>query len=55
MERAEIKQVADYIKDLEEGLGAWDYRGPITLGEPNGLYVIITHQIDGNIGMIPNY
>ena len=27
MNRAEIKQIADYIKDLEEGLYEWDYRG----------------------------
>ncbi len=25
--RAEIKQIADYFKDLEEGLVEWDYRG----------------------------
>ena len=27
MERAEIKQIADYIKDLEEGLIEGDYQG----------------------------
>jgi hypothetical protein len=27
MENAEIKQIADYLKDLEEGLYEWDYRG----------------------------
>lgn len=27
MERVEIKQIADYLKDLEEGLVEWDYRG----------------------------
>ena len=43
MERDEIKQVADYIKDLEEGLGTWDYQGPSTLGGLNRLHVIITH------------
>ncbi len=43
MDRAEIKQVADYIKDFEEGLGTWDYCGQSTLGELNRLYVIITH------------
>jgi len=32
MEKREIKQIADYIKDLEEGLGTWDYRGQSMLG-----------------------
>jgi hypothetical protein len=32
MERAEIKQIADYLKDLEEGLYEWDYRRKV--GEP---------------------
>jgi len=27
MEKAEIKRIADYVKDLEEGLYEWDYRG----------------------------
>ncbi len=27
MEKAEIKAIADYLKDLEEGLVEWDYRG----------------------------
>lgn len=27
MQRTEIKQIANYIKDLEEGLDEWDYRG----------------------------
>ena len=26
MERAGIERIADYIKDLEEGLAEWDYR-----------------------------
>jgi len=26
MEKAEIKRIADYLKDLEEGLYEWDYR-----------------------------
>jgi len=25
MQKAEIKQIADYLKDLEEGLVEWDY------------------------------
>jgi hypothetical protein len=32
MEKAEIKQIADYLKDLEEGLYEWDYCGMSTLG-----------------------
>lgn len=43
MERVEIKQIAAYLKDLEEGLDEWDYRGPATLGDLNRLYVLITH------------
>jgi hypothetical protein len=39
MERAEIKQIADYLKDLEEGLVEWDYRGLSTLGH------LTKHQI----------
>jgi hypothetical protein len=31
MEKADIKQIADYLKDLEEGLYEWDYRGLLTL------------------------
>lgn len=36
MEKAEIKQIADYFKDLEEGLVEWDYRGreAVCVGEP---------------------
>ena len=33
MEKVEIKQIADYVKELEEGLVEWDYRGlPILSG-----------------------
>jgi len=32
MEKAEIKSIADYLKDLEEGLYEWDYRGITTQG-----------------------
>ena len=41
MEKAEIKQVADYLKDLEEGLYEWDYRGITTLRDLTELYRII--------------
>ena len=30
MEKAEIKRIAGYLKDLEEGLVEWDYRGITT-------------------------
>jgi len=41
MERAEIKSIADYLKDIEEGLYEWDYRGLSTLGVLTKLYQII--------------
>jgi len=41
MERAEIKRIADYLKDLEEGLYEWDYRGITTQGHLTELYSII--------------
>lgn len=46
MERAEIKQIADYIKDLEEGLYEWDYRGITTQGHLTELYRIIKRLMD---------
>jgi len=27
MKKAEIKAIAEYLKDLEEGLYEWEYRG----------------------------
>lgn len=41
MERAEIKRVVDYLKDLEEGLYKWDYCGITTLSGLTELYRII--------------
>ena len=41
MERDEIKQIAAYLKDLEEGLVEWDYRGITTQGQLTKLYDII--------------
>lgn len=41
MEKAEIKRIANYLKDLEEGLYEWDYRGITTQGHLNKLYQII--------------
>jgi uncharacterized protein (DUF927 family) len=40
MEKREVKQIADDIKDLEEGLVEWDYRGLSTLGHLNRLHLI---------------
>ncbi len=41
MEKAQVKQIGDYLKDLEEGLYEWDYRGITTLGHLTKLYQII--------------
>ena len=41
MEKAEIKRIGDYLKDLEEGLVEWDYRGITTQGHLTELYRII--------------
>ena len=46
MEKAEIKSVAEYLKDLEEGLYEWDYRGLTTLGHLTNLYDIIQRLMD---------
>ena len=41
MDRTEIKCIGEYIKDLEEGLYEWDYRGITTQGHLTKLYGII--------------
>ena len=46
MEKVEIKQIVDYLKDLGEGLDEWDYRRPPILGDLNRLYVIIKRLMD---------
>jgi len=46
MEKAEIKQIADYLKDLEEGLVERDYRGITTQGRLTELYRIIKWLMD---------
>ena len=46
MEKVEIKQIADYIKELEEGLDLWDYQGLTTLVDLNRLYEIIKRLMD---------
>ena len=46
MEKAEIKRIADYLKDLEEGLYEWDYRGITTQGQLTELYRINQRLMD---------
>lgn len=46
MRKSEIKRVANYLKDLEEGLYEWDYRGVPTLGHLTELYRIIPRLMD---------
>jgi hypothetical protein len=41
MKIAAIRQIADYIKDLKEGLYEWDCRG--LPGDLKRLYVLIAH------------
>ena len=46
MEKVEIKRIAEYLKDLEEGLYEWDYRGITTQGHLTKLYGIIKRLMD---------
>lgn len=46
MEKAEIKSIDDYLKDLEEGLVEWDYRGITMQGHLTKLYGIIKRLMD---------
>jgi len=46
MEKAEIKAIGDYLKDLEEGLYEWDYRGMTALYRLPELYRIIKLLMD---------
>ena len=48
MEKAEIKRIGDYLKDLEEGLYEWDDRGLSTLGHLTRLYEIIERLMDAS-------
>ena len=41
MEKAEIKEIAVYLKELDEGLVEFDYRGLTNLSDLNRLYEII--------------
>ena len=46
MDKAEIKQFADHVKNLEEGLYEGDYRGLSTLGELARLHEVIRRLMD---------
>jgi hypothetical protein len=46
MEKVETKRIGDYLKDLEEGLVEWDYRGITTQGQLTELYRIIERLMD---------
>ncbi len=49
MEKAEIKQIGAYLKDLEEGLVERDYRGITTQGYLTKLYGIIERQMQAKV------
>ena len=46
MKKAEIKQIGDYIKDLEEGLYEWDYDNIAMQAEMPCLYQVIKQLMD---------
>ena len=46
MTKPEIKRIADYLKDLEEGLYEWDYRGLTSQRHLAELYRIIKTLMD---------
>ena len=46
MVKAAIKRIPDYLKDLEEGLYEWDYRGITMQGQLTELYRIIERLMD---------
>ena len=46
MEKAEVKAIGEYLKDLEEGLYEWDYRGMTALYRLPELYRIIKLLMD---------
>ena len=46
MERDKIKQIADYVKELEEGLVEWDYDHIAMQAELPYLYQIIQLLMD---------
>ena len=46
MDKGQIKQIADYIKNLEEGLYERDCRGLADLGHVTKLHLIIKRLMD---------
>ena len=46
MRKAEVKRIADYIKDLEEGLYEWDYDNIAMQAEYPKLYEVIKTLMD---------
>ena len=46
MDKAEIKRIANYLKDLEEGLNEWDYTGLTAQRKLDELYPIIKTLMD---------
>lgn len=46
MEKVEIKQIADYVKELEEGLVEWDYDHIAMQTELPYLYQVIKGLMD---------
>ena len=46
MKKAEIKQIGDYLKDLEEGLVEWDYDQIAMQAEMPYLYQVIKQLMD---------
>ena len=46
MEKAEIKHIADYIKDLEKGLDGWDFHGITTQRHLTKLHLAIKRLMD---------
>lgn len=49
MEPAEIKQIAAYVKDFEEGLVEWDYDRAAMQAELPYLYQVIKLLMDATI------
>ncbi len=46
MRKAEVKRIADYLKDLEEGLYEWDYDNIAMQTEYPKLYEVVKTLMD---------
>lgn len=46
MEKAEIKRISEFLKDLEEGLYEGDYSGVFARQKLDGLYSVIPKLMD---------